>query len=195
MYQFTALLLFISLIVGCVSHYNYYTPRPNDRDSCGLLADNESVYIGTAENFHLGDKYYTGSGDQISQLLLEEINKYVIHIKRSKHNVTLQQGLTQAHSEGYAIYIYPQIIRWQRPMGTMSWLVDHTEVRLSLYNVKHGKLVSDIIVRAGQPVASQWFEKSSQRLQLAFSRIVSRWYTCTKNQLEPTAPGLDATDS
>ncbi|AKP72275.1 hypothetical protein AVI53_09665 [Piscirickettsia salmonis] len=176
------------LLSGCISHYSYYTPRPNDQSQCGILADNESIYIGTTQDFYLESKYYTNSGNQISQLLLETVNKYTTHIKRSKNYVTMQQGLIQARNQGYSIYIYPTIISWQRPMPTISWLIDHSEVRLSLYNVKSGKLLNDVIIRADQPIASQWFEKNSERLEFAFSKVIAHWYACQKNQMNIIHP-------
>ncbi|OAJ35179.1 DUF4823 domain-containing protein [Piscirickettsia salmonis] len=190
MYQAFTLLMTIAsiLLSGCISHYSYYTPRPNGQNQCGILADNESVYIGTAQDFYLENKYYTNSGNQISQLLLETMNKYTTHIKRSKNHVTMQQGLIQARNQAYSIYIYPTIISWQRPMPTISWLIDHSEVRLSLYNVNSGTLLNDVIIRADQPIASQWFEKNAERLEFAFSKVIAHWYACQKNQMNIINP-------
>jgi len=142
--KFITISFVLAMMTGCASTYktdSYEAPVQ-------MLQKNASAYVMMAVDGNYGTIPYPGSGISLSNAARDAVMLHLKQVKRATHVETIKEALSHAEEMGFTYGFEPTILHWEDRATEWSGKLDRIKVRLVVWSVKSGEVISFTVLSA-----------------------------------------------
>jgi hypothetical protein len=146
--KFIIILFFLAMMTGCASTYkmdSYEAPVQ-------ILQKNATAYVMKAVDGSYGTIPYPGSGISLSNATRNAVLLHLKQVKKATHVEGINEALSHAEEMGFTYVFEPTILHWEDRATEWSGKLDRIKIRLAVWNVKSGEVISFTVLSA----SSKW---------------------------------------
>jgi hypothetical protein len=144
-------LIIIALLSSCADS----TEILRENKSTNLhLNNSDSILISIPSDGIYGDKTYTGSGQNTSQIIYASLSRHSHNIQIGNLYESFSYALDAAKRHGAKYLVYPTILYWEDRATEWSGIPDKIEVRIEIVEISTGSTVSSALIKGKSGLAT-----------------------------------------
>jgi len=144
------IVLLVSLLSACAdTHQLLRSGREIPK-----LEKSKTVYVSVPKDGHYGQTVYSGSGPNITQIVLMAFSQYAKIVESGHEYQTFEEALDTARKHSATYLVVPTILEWEDRATEWSGIPDKASIRISITDTVSSETIDSVIIKGKSGLAT-----------------------------------------